>query len=104
MKLEGIIIMVIGLIISALFKGNKKAENQKPMPPFNSKPQQTFETQQELPKRRTLEDFASEIFEQLNEKANPTTVNQPEVKKEGLVKEGKYIDSVWICIDCTKNK
>ncbi|TSI03320.1 hypothetical protein [Lysinibacillus sp. BW-2-10] len=79
--MEGIIIMIIALIFSALFKGNKNAKNQKPMPPFNSKPQQTFETQRELPKRRTLEDFASEIFEQLNEKANPTT-SQPEVKKE----------------------
>ncbi|MDR4492469.1 MAG: hypothetical protein AB7V56_15650 [Candidatus Nitrosocosmicus sp.] len=36
--------------------------------------------------------------------ASVTDLVEPEVKKEGLVKEGKYIDSVWICIDCTKNK
>ena len=33
-----------------------------------------------------------------------TDLVEPEVKKEGQIKEGKYIDNVWICIDCIKNK
>jgi len=27
---------------------------------------------------------------------------EPEVKKEGLIKEGKYVDNVWICNECLK--
>ena len=33
-----------------------------------------------------------------------TVLVEPEVKKEGQIKEGKYIDNVWICIECIKNK
>lgn len=33
-----------------------------------------------------------------------TDLVEPEEKKEGQIKEGKYIDNVWICIDCMKNK
>lgn len=32
-----------------------------------------------------------------------TDLVEPEVKKEGQIKEGKYIDNVWICVDCMKN-
>ncbi len=27
---------------------------------------------------------------------------EPEVKKEGIIREGKYVDNVWICNDCLK--
>ena len=80
MDLEGIIMMVVLFIISSLFSGNKKAKEQKGMPPFNNKKEPTFEKRQQPKKVKTLEDFASEIFQQLNEKANPTA--QPEVKIE----------------------
>ncbi|MDR4490257.1 MAG: hypothetical protein R2685_05075 [Candidatus Nitrosocosmicus sp.] len=35
-----------------------------------------------------------------------TDLVEPEVKREreGQIKEGKYIDNVWICVDCIKNK
>ena len=33
-----------------------------------------------------------------------TDLGEPEVKREGQIKEGKYIDNVWICVDCIKNK
>ena len=29
---------------------------------------------------------------------------EPEVEKEGLIKVGKYVDNVWVCIECLKNK
>lgn len=74
--------MVVLFIISSLLSGNKKQKEQKPMPPFSNKNAPVFEQkrQQQPKKARTLEDFASEIFQQLNEKANPTV--QPEVKME----------------------
>ncbi|MDQ3084454.1 MAG: hypothetical protein M3Q77_06525 [Thermoproteota archaeon] len=28
---------------------------------------------------------------------------EPEVKKEGQIREGKYIDNVWVCNECLKN-
>jgi uncharacterized protein with PIN domain len=31
-----------------------------------------------------------------------TDLVEPEVKNEGQIKEGKYIDNVWICVDCMK--
>jgi hypothetical protein len=27
---------------------------------------------------------------------------EPEVEKEGIIKEGKYVNNVWICNDCLK--
>lgn len=33
-----------------------------------------------------------------------TDLVEPEVKKEGEIKEGKYIDNVWFCTDCLKNR
>lgn len=27
---------------------------------------------------------------------------EPEIKKEGQIKEGKYIGNVWFCNDCLK--
>jgi uncharacterized protein with PIN domain len=33
-----------------------------------------------------------------------TDLVEPEVKNEGQIKEGKYIDNVWICVDCMKKK
>ena len=29
---------------------------------------------------------------------------EPEVEKEGQIKEGKYVDNVWVCNECLKNK
>ncbi|MEL3961742.1 hypothetical protein MKZ01_10720 [Lysinibacillus endophyticus] len=81
--MEGIIMMVVLFIISSLFSGNKKSKEQKGMPPFNNKKEPVFDQKQHQPKKaRTLEDFASEIFQQLNEKANPTVQPEPEVKIE----------------------
>jgi uncharacterized protein with PIN domain len=33
-----------------------------------------------------------------------TDLVEPEVKNGGQIKEGKYIDNVWICVDCMKKK
>lgn len=32
--------------------------------------------------------------------ASVTDLVEPEVKQEGTIKEGKYIDNNWICGDC----
>lgn len=29
---------------------------------------------------------------------------EPEVAKEGIIKQGKYVNNVWICDDCINNK
>ncbi len=75
--MEGLIIFIImGIIGSLLSKNKQKAE--KPMPPFNNKPNTTSFDQYPEPKVepkqtrttvKTLEDFAKEVFEQLNEKS-----------------------------------
>lgn len=76
-----LIILAISAIINNASK-NKK-QNDKQMPPFNSKPvEKPVHTPAQSTERqpaRTLEDFANEIFGQLNEKANPAppVVEQP---------------------------
>lgn len=73
--MEGFIIMIIVFAISSLLNKNKEQSKKqtKPMPPFSSQPaprkQDVQPTQQNRPK--TLEDFANEVFGQLNEKAKP---------------------------------
>ena len=76
-----LIILAISAIINNASK-NKK-QNDKQMPPFNSKPVQkpahTPAQSTERQPARTLEDFANEIFGQLNEKVKPAppVVEQP---------------------------
>ena len=78
--METIIIGLVIFVISSLLKGNKKQE-QKPMPPFNQQPHtKTMEVpnQQSEDKRpRSLEDFAKEVFQQLNEKTQPMMEKVP---------------------------
>lgn len=85
--MEGIIIMVVLAIISSLFSNKKKQKEQKSMPPFNNKQntrtfqQSTVEQQKTFTK--SLEDFASEIFQQLNEKNKiPQEIFGKSVEKE----------------------
>lgn len=81
--MEGFIIMIIVFAISSLLNKNKEQSKKqsKPMPPFSSQPaprkQDVQPTQPNRPK--TLEDFANEVFGQLNEKAKPLIqkVEQP---------------------------
>ncbi|MEK4629421.1 MAG: hypothetical protein ABS944_01680 [Solibacillus sp.] len=73
--MEGIIIMIVMFVLSSLFnKGKEENKKQtKQMPPFSSQPaprqQEVRNEQQSRPK--TLEDFANEVFGQLNEKSKP---------------------------------
>lgn len=64
--------------IGSLMSKNKEKQ-QKPMPPFNNKPntttyeptpQQRVEPTRSQRTAKSLEDFAKEVFEQLNEKSN----------------------------------
>ena len=83
--MSGLIFPLIILAISAIINNasKNKKQNDKQMPPFNSKPvQKPVHTPAQSTERqpaRTLEDFANEIFGQLNEKAKPTppVVEQP---------------------------
>ena len=98
--METIILALVVFAISSLFKGNKKQE-QKPMPPFNqSSPTQTIEQPKQQSgnnRPRSLEDFAKEVFQQLNEKTQPmmepvpsnTSMEQkaPDVKNTTLKEE-----------------
>lgn len=82
--MEGIIIMVVLFIVSSILNGSKKKQqNQKSTPPFNN---QTTKQKHEVPKqkerpekRKSLEDFASEVFQQLSEKTQPNQTTQPKV-------------------------
>jgi len=72
---------------------NKEKQKQKPMPPFNNKPNTTtFEQNPKVEQRRspskprTLEDFAKEVFEQLNERTN----KPKEIFSEPTYKEVVY--------------
>ena len=76
--MEGLIIAIILGIITSLFNKGKKDDNQKSpkqMPPFSSQqaPRQQKEVRpaQQQNSRKTLEDFANEVFGQLNEKSKP---------------------------------
>ncbi len=64
-------------ILASLMSKNKDKQQQKSMPPFNSKPntttyeqysQPSVEKKGNLSKPKTLEDFAKEVYDQLNEK------------------------------------
>lgn len=78
--MEGLIIMLVMIAISSLFnkaknKEQPKKQQPKQMPPFSSQPaprtQTTRPNTRTQNRPKTLEDFASEVFGQLNEKAKP---------------------------------
>ena len=85
--MEGLIITIIIAVVSSLFSKDKKKEQPtKQMPPFSNQevPQEwsPVEPKQERPKVKTLEDFANEVFGQLNEKVEPKKQVVREVKEE----------------------
>lgn len=70
--MEGIIMMVVLFIISSILSGaRKKQQKQEPMPPFSNQSTRPPE------KRKSLEDFASEVIQQLSDKTQPTKATQP---------------------------
>lgn len=76
--MEGIIIMIIVFVLSSLFnksKNEEKKKQTKQMPPFSSQPAPRQKTEvrpeQQRNRPKTLEDFANEVFGQLNEKSKP---------------------------------
>jgi hypothetical protein len=76
--MEGLIIAIVLGIITSLFNKGKKEDTKKPtkqMPPFSSQPaprqQKEVRPAQQQNPRKSLEDFANEVFGQLNEKAKP---------------------------------
>nr|WP_146139641.1 hypothetical protein [Lysinibacillus timonensis] len=86
--------MIIFGIIGAVMSNSKK-NDQKPMPPFNNKPNTTsfeqyphskMEPEKTKTTVKTLEDFAKEVFEQLNEKnKEPQEVfREPDYKKDAV--------------------
>ena len=85
--MEGLILaIVIAIISSVLGKDKTKDKPAKPMPPFSNQevPREwkPVESKQERPKVKTLEDFANEVFGQLNEKVEPKKQVVREVKEE----------------------
>lgn len=90
-----ILLMVALFVISSLLSGNKKTKQQKPMPPFNNKPHtQMFDQPRQKESGRTttksLEDFASEIFQKLSD----TTSTQTFDKTKEKLKDAKSHKSV----------
>lgn len=77
--MEGLIFMVITFIVGAIINAAKnKQQNPKAMPPFNNKqPKQKFELPKQPNVRKSLEDFANEVFQQLNEKTQPKPTDHP---------------------------
>ena len=79
--------MIIIAVVSSLFsKGKQKEQPTKQMPPFSNQevPREwsPVEPQQQRPKVKSLEDFANEVFGQLNEKVEPKKQVVREVKEE----------------------
>ncbi len=92
--MEGLVLMVITFVVGSLISGAKnRQQNQKPMPPFNNQPtEQKVELPKQTERRTSLEDFASQVFQQLNEKAQPknsapSSDSQPEPIKAIEVEE-----------------
>lgn len=73
--MEGLILAIVIAVISSVLGKDKKDKPAKPMPPFSNQevPREwsPVEPKQERPKVKTLEDFANEVFGQLNEKVEP---------------------------------
>lgn len=93
--MEALIIAVVLGIITSLFNKGKKEDNKKPtkqMPPFSSQPaprqKQEVRPARSQNRPKTLEDFASEVFGQLNEKSKPEvkTIETPAPIKVDLPK------------------
>lgn len=84
--MEGILLMVAIFLISSFLNRAKKTKHQKPMPPFNNKPNpQMFDLPKQEPRKSTtksLEDFASEIFQKLNENVSSQTFEKAKEKFE----------------------
>lgn len=67
--MEALILMIIFGLISSLFgKKDEQKKKSKPMPPFNNPTAPSKPAQQQKERPKSLEDFANEIFGQLNEK------------------------------------
>lgn len=74
--------IVLGLISSLFGKKDEQKKKSKPMPPFNnpSAPQKPAPQRTQTERPKSLEDFANEIFGQLNEKkadVKPVMVDVP---------------------------
>lgn len=95
--MEGIIIMIIMFVLSSLFskgKAEDKKKQTKPMPPFSNQSaprprEEVRPSRVETRQPKTLEDFANEIFGQLNDKRNqqePAPVAPPAKMEAALPK------------------
>ncbi|MEG0438787.1 MAG: hypothetical protein RR587_06070 [Solibacillus sp.] len=77
--MEGIIIMIVMFVLSSLFtkgKAEDKKKQTKPMPPFSNQSaprprEEVRPSRVETRQPKSLEDFANEIFGQLNDKRKP---------------------------------
>ncbi|KGR74529.1 hypothetical protein [Ureibacillus sinduriensis] len=87
--MEGIIIMVVLFIVSSILNGaKKKQQNQGPMPPFNNQPtKHDHDAPRQPEKRKSLEDFANEVFQQLSEKTEPNTSRRA-IENQKATEEG----------------
>ena len=78
--------IIIGIVSSLFSKGKQKEQSTKQMPPFSNQevPREwsPVEPKQERTKVKTLEDFANEVFGQLNEKVESKKQVVREVKEE----------------------
>ena len=82
--MEGIIMMVVLFVISTLFTKDKTKEKKtKQMPPFSNQrvPRESTRDEPERPKVRSLDDFAQEIFGQLNERAETVRDVRPTIEE-----------------------
>ena len=96
--MEGIIGMVVLFIISAVINGSKKKQqDHNSMPPFNNKPaKQTFDFPKQSEMRKSLEDFASEVFQQLNDKTQEKPTNSRKTEAETTKENKVLVESVEV--------
>jgi len=81
--------MAVLFIISSILNGSKKKQQQNPkgMPPFNNAPTRPNVEQPNMhEKRKSLEDFANQVFQQLNDKSQQNQPMETNVTQEENVK------------------
>lgn len=75
--MEGLIIAIVIFVISSVLgKDKKKEKPTKQMPPFSPQKAPPVKPTKPRPQLKSLEDFANEVFGQLNEKAAQKPVQQ----------------------------
>ncbi|KYG92303.1 hypothetical protein A0U40_05005 [[Bacillus] sp. KCTC 13219] len=101
--MESLIILIVLGIISSLLGKKDKSKNTKSMPPFNEQSKPNREPRQaKTTPARSLEDFASEIFGQLEQKKAEVEQQWKEIKPVVPVRTERKIEPIVETVEVPK--